>query len=81
MSMVIAHTMPYLNFADVLQKQSTTYTKTKYKKKVTQKHEHHMNINWSTGSSGNYGLRHEKIPIKYGEGLQDHFLQIVLRSS
>ena len=51
MSMVIAHTMPYLNFADVLQKQSKTlhklncYTKTKYKKKVTQKHEHHTNIN------------------------------------
>ena len=55
MSMVIAHTMPYLNFADVLQKQSTAlhklncYNKTKYKKKVTQKHEHHTNINWSTG--------------------------------
>ena len=68
MSMVIAHTMPYLNFADVLQKQSTTlhklnyYTKTKYKKKVTQKHEHHTNINWSRGSSGNYGLCHKEIP-------------------
>ena len=65
MSMVIAHTMPYLDFADVLQKQSTTlhklncYTTTKYKKKVTQKHEHHTNINWSIGSSGNYGLCHE----------------------
>ena len=68
MSMVIAHTMPYLNFTDVLQKQSTTlhqlncYTKTKCKNKVTQKHEHHTNINWSTGSSGNYGLCHEEIP-------------------
>ena len=68
MSMVIAHTLPYLNFADVLQKQSTTvhklncYTETKYKKKVTQKHEHHTNINRSTGSSGNYGLFHEEIP-------------------
>ena len=78
--------MPYLNFADVLQKQSTTlhklncYTKTKYKEKVTQKHEHHTNIKWSTGSSGNYGLCHEEIPTLFREGLQDHFLQIVLRS-
>ena len=74
MSMVIAHTMPYLNFADVLQKHSTTlhklncYTTTKYKKIVTQKHEHHTNINWSTGSSGNYGYATKKFPYSLGRG-------------
>ena len=52
MSVVIAHTMPYLNFADVLQKQSTTlhklncYTKTKKRKKL------HKNMNITRISTG-----------------------------